>query len=79
MSHVALGVIIIRPVKWGQGQVSAVDETLIIEMILERQKEGIAKAKEQGKYKGRKPTAQEQADKVLALKSAGVPREKIQE
>lgn len=79
MSHVALRVTIIRPVKWGQGQVSAVDETLIIEMILDRQKEGIAKAKEQGKYKGRKPTAQEQADKVLALKSAGVPREKIQE
>ena len=49
------------------------------EMMLERQKEGIAKAKEQGKYKGRKPTAQEQADKVLALKSAGVPRDKIQE
>ena len=49
------------------------------EMMLERQKEGIAKAKEQGKYKGRKPTAQQQADKVLALKSAGVPRDKIQE
>ena len=32
-----------------------------------------------GKYKGRKPTAIEQADKVLALKSAGVPRDKIQE
>ena len=47
--------------------------------MLERQKEGIAKAKEQGKYKCRKPTAQEQADKVLALKSAGVPRDKIQE
>ena len=49
------------------------------EMMLERQKEGIAKAKEQGKYKGRKPTAQQQADKVLALKSAGVPRDTIQE
>src|SRR5580704_11154303 len=27
------------------------------EMMLERQREGIAKAKAQGKYKGRKPTA----------------------
>jgi len=29
------------------------------EMMLERQKEGIAKAKGQGKYKGRKSTARE--------------------
>lgn len=49
------------------------------EMMLERQKEGIAKAKELGKYKGRKPTAKEQTDKVLALRSAGVPRQKIEE
>lgn len=49
------------------------------DMMLERQREGIAKAKAKGKYKGRKPTAKEQADKVLALKSAGVPRGKIQE
>jgi DNA invertase Pin-like site-specific DNA recombinase len=49
------------------------------DMMLERQREGIAKAKAEGKYKGRKPTAKEQADKVLALKSAGVPRDKIQE
>ena len=49
------------------------------EMMLERQKEGIAKAKGQGKYKGRKPTAREQADKVLALKAAGVPRQNIQD
>jgi len=27
------------------------------EMMLERQKEGIAKAKTEGRYKGRKPTA----------------------
>ena len=50
-----------------------------LEMMLERQKEGIAKAKGQGKYKGRKPTAREQADKVLALKAAGVPRQNIQD
>ena len=49
------------------------------EMMLERQKEGIAKAKGQGKYRGRKPTAREQADKVLALKAAGVPRQNIQD
>ncbi len=36
-------------------------------------------ASAKGKYKGRKPTAKEQPDKVLALKSAGVPRDKIQE
>jgi DNA invertase Pin-like site-specific DNA recombinase len=28
------------------------------EMVLERQRDGIAKAEAQGKYKGRKPTAQ---------------------
>ena len=49
------------------------------EMMLERQKEGIAKAKEQGKYKGRKATALAQTDKVLALKAAGVSRQQIQE
>ena len=49
------------------------------EMMLERQKEGIAKAKADGKYKGRKATALAQADKVLALKAAGVPRQQIQE
>jgi DNA invertase Pin-like site-specific DNA recombinase len=31
------------------------------EMMLERQREGIAKAKAQGKYKGRKPTARAKA------------------
>jgi len=41
------------------------------EMMLERQREGIAKAKAEGKYKGRKPTAREKADKVLALKAEG--------
>ena len=44
-----------------------------------RQKAGNAKAKEQGKYKGRKATALAQTDKVLALKAAGVPRQQIQE
>ena len=42
------------------------------EMMLERQREGIAKAKADGKYKGRKPTAQAKAADVLALKRDGV-------
>jgi DNA invertase Pin-like site-specific DNA recombinase len=39
------------------------------EMILERQREGIAKAKEAGKYRGRKPSVDR--DKVLALLKDG--------
>jgi DNA invertase Pin-like site-specific DNA recombinase len=42
------------------------------EMMLEKQREGIAKAKADGKYKGRKPTAQAKASDVLALKPDGV-------
>lgn len=42
------------------------------EIILERQREGIAKAKAEGKYKGRAPTARARADDVLSLKAAGV-------
>ena len=42
------------------------------EIMLERQREGIAKAKAAGKYKGRKPTARAKADEVLALKSQGI-------
>ena len=42
------------------------------EIMLERQREGIAKAKEAGKYKGRAPTARAKADEVVALKQAGV-------
>lgn len=39
------------------------------EMMLERQREGIAKAKAEGKYKGRKPTAMVQADEIKRLKT----------
>lgn len=42
------------------------------DMMLERQKEGIAKAKAEGKYKGRKPTAREKADDVLRLVDQGL-------
>ena len=40
--------------------------------MLERQREGIAKAKAEGKYKGRKPTAQAKAEEVRALQAKGV-------
>ena len=42
------------------------------ELTLERQREGIAKAKADGKYKGRAPTARAKADKVRMLREAGV-------
>jgi DNA invertase Pin-like site-specific DNA recombinase len=42
------------------------------EIMLERQKEGIAKAKGEGKYKGRAPTAQAKAAEVLRLKAEGM-------
>lgn len=40
-------------------------------MMLERQREGIAKAKAAGAYKGRKPTSRARADEVRALKAEG--------
>jgi DNA invertase Pin-like site-specific DNA recombinase len=36
------------------------------EIMLERQREGIARAKVQGKYKGRKPTARARSEDVIA-------------
>ena len=42
------------------------------QIMLERQREGIAKAKAQGKYKGRKPTAKAKAGEVKALHSEGL-------
>lgn len=41
------------------------------EIMLERQREGIAKAKAEGKYKGRKPTVAVQAGQIRALHAAG--------
>lgn len=40
-------------------------------IMLERQREGIAKAKAAGKYKGRKPTARAKSKEVLALHDGG--------
>ena len=41
------------------------------EIMLERQKEGVAKAKREGKYMGRKPTVQLQGDKIRELNAQG--------
>lgn len=41
-------------------------------IMLERQREGIAKAKAAGKYKGRKPTARARSAEVLKLHGEGV-------
>jgi len=41
-------------------------------LMLERQRSGIAKAKAEGKYKGRAPTARAKADEVRKLKAEGV-------
>lgn len=41
-------------------------------LMLERQREGIAKAKLEGRYRGRAPTARRQAETVRALRAEGV-------
>jgi len=46
-------------------------------IMLERQREGIAKAKADGKYKGRKPTARAKTEDVLRLHSEGVGASEI--
>jgi DNA invertase Pin-like site-specific DNA recombinase len=46
-------------------------------MMLERQREGIAKAKGEGRYKGRVPTAMKQADQIRALAAEGATRKAI--
>ena len=47
------------------------------EMMLERQREGIAKAKADGKYKGRKPTARAKTDMVKLALANGVSKPQI--
>ena len=42
------------------------------ELMLERQREGIRKAVEAGKYRGRAPTAQRKSDAVQELRQAGI-------
>ena len=45
----------------------------------ERQLEGIAKAKSEGKYKGRKPTARAKSDQVMELIEQGMTRQAVSE
>ena len=47
------------------------------EIMLERQREGVAKAKAEGKYKGRAPTARAKANDVRRLAAEGLTREGI--
>lgn len=47
------------------------------EMMLERQREGIAKAKAEGAYKGRKPTARAKTGEIKALAAEGLSMAKI--
>ncbi|UVK45680.1 recombinase family protein [Mesorhizobium sp. AR07] len=47
------------------------------QMMLERQRAGIEKAKADGKYTGRKPKAMNQADKIRELASLGATRSAI--
>jgi DNA invertase Pin-like site-specific DNA recombinase len=42
------------------------------ELMLERQREGVARAKAEGKYKGRKPTARARAAEIATLRADGV-------
>ena len=46
-------------------------------MMLERQKEGVQKAKAEGKYKGRAPTARRQSDRIKQLKLQGMSTREI--
>lgn len=47
------------------------------EMMLERQKEGIQKAKAEGKYTGRKPTAMAKGDAVKTLVASGMSKSDV--
>jgi len=40
--------------------------------MLERQREGIARAKRLGRYKGRVPTARKMTPEIVSLRKAGV-------
>ena len=47
------------------------------EIMLERQREGVQRAKREGKYKGRAPTARAKAADIVKLVGEGVKREDI--
>jgi DNA invertase Pin-like site-specific DNA recombinase len=46
-------------------------------LMLERQREGVAKAKNEGKYKGRPAKLHEKLDEMRSLDRQGIPRAKI--
>ena len=46
-------------------------------LLLERQREGVAKARADGKYKGRQPTARARAAEVVKLADQGIQRAEI--
>ena len=46
-------------------------------MVLERQREGVQRAKREGKYKGRAPTARAKSADIIRLAGEGVKREDI--
>jgi len=47
------------------------------QMMLERQREGIAKAKAEGKYKGRKPTARAKSEQIITMRSQAMKNKDI--
>jgi DNA invertase Pin-like site-specific DNA recombinase len=47
------------------------------EMMLERQREGVQKAKAEGKYTGRKPTAMAKGEAALSLLKGGMSKVKV--
>ena len=47
------------------------------EMLLERQREGILRAKAEGKFKGRKPTAREKQPEIQRMRAEGKKPEAI--
>ena len=47
------------------------------EIMIERQREGIAAAKAEGKYKGRAPTARRKADQIRTLAAEGIGKVEI--
>jgi len=47
------------------------------EMMLERQREGIAKARTEGKYKGRQPIADDKRAEIRRLVAMGIPKARV--
>jgi DNA invertase Pin-like site-specific DNA recombinase len=50
---------------------------LNLQIVLERQRAGIARAKAEGKFKGRKPTVRAKADAIMQLHRQGVAAAEI--